>query len=188
LPPPLTPFPPLLDPAPELLLPLLPLFDPAPLLDPALLLDPELLPAPEIAPELAPLLDPALLPGPELAFEPEPLDPAPLPIGADDVVGIAVTGQTVVYRSISSVVTWPRRAGQLVMVGAQEVMVYVIVVRTVLVVSSGLLEDVVMGDDAVVELGLPPLDDAAPDVVRMEVGVVVAGTDEVDEFEYRTPE
>lgn len=36
------------------------------------------------------------------------------------VVGGDPTGQTVVYKAIVSVVTWPNLAGQLVTVGAQE--------------------------------------------------------------------
>ena len=43
-------------------------------------------------------------------------------VGAEPtLVSVAVTGQTVVYRDIISVVTWP--AGQFVTVGAQDVTV-----------------------------------------------------------------
>jgi hypothetical protein len=44
------------------------------------------------------------------------------------MVGFDPTGQTVVYRAIVSVVTLPILAGQLVTVGAQDVMVYSVVV------------------------------------------------------------
>ena len=54
----------------------------------------------------------------------------------------SVTGHTVVYRSMVSVVTCPSFAGQLVTVGAQDVMVYVLVSRTVEVVYC-VLEEVV---------------------------------------------
>jgi hypothetical protein len=39
------------------------------------------------------------------------------------VVVASVTGQTVVYKLMTSVVTWPIRAGQFVTVGAQDVIV-----------------------------------------------------------------
>jgi hypothetical protein len=45
------------------------------------------------------------------------------PPGTLGVVVASVTGQTVVYKLMISVVTWPSFAGQLVTVGAQEVMV-----------------------------------------------------------------
>jgi hypothetical protein len=48
--------------------------------------------------------------------------PPPVP------VSVSVTGHTVVYRLITSVVTDPILAGQLVTVGAQDVMVYTEVV------------------------------------------------------------
>lgn len=51
-----------------------------------------------------------------------------------DAVSVAVTGHTVVYKAIVSVVTLPILAGQLVTVGAQDVIVYTEVVYTVLVV------------------------------------------------------
>ena len=44
-------------------------------------------------------------------------------MGAEAEVGSAVTGQTVVYREMISVVTEPFLAGQFVTVGAQEVIV-----------------------------------------------------------------
>lgn len=45
---------------------------------------------------------------------------------ADPVrVCVSVTGQMVVYSEIVSVVTEPRRAGQFVIDGAQEVIVYI---------------------------------------------------------------
>jgi len=74
-----------------------------------------------------------------------------------ELVWVAVTGQTVVYRLMISVVTWPL-AGQLVTVAAQEVMVYTLVVYTVEVVYS------------VLELELEPLEvtlvvDTVPDSV-----------------------
>lgn len=50
-------------------------------------------------------------------------------------VSVAVTGQTVVYRLIISVVTFPILAGQSVTDAAQEVMVYTWVLYTVDVVS-----------------------------------------------------
>ena len=43
--------------------------------------------------------------------------------GPEPPVWVAVTGQTVVYSSMTSVVTWPILPGQLVTVGAQEVIV-----------------------------------------------------------------
>ena len=56
-----------------------------------------------------------------LVLEPEPLS-------------VAVTGQMVVYKDMTSVVTLPSFAGQLVTVGAHEVIVYTFVVYTVEVV------------------------------------------------------
>jgi hypothetical protein len=52
------------------------------------------------------------------------------------LVSVAVTGQTVVYRLMMSVVTLPIRAGQLVTVDAQDVIVYTCVVYTVDVVHD----------------------------------------------------
>lgn len=49
-------------------------------------------------------------------------------------VSVAVTGHTVVYHGMVSVVTW--FTGQLVTSGAQDVMVYTRVVYTVLVVQG----------------------------------------------------
>ena len=43
-----------------------------------------------------------------------------------DEVSVAVTGHTVVYNEMISVVTWP--TGQFVTVGAQDVIVYTLVV------------------------------------------------------------
>jgi len=50
---------------------------------------------------------------------------------------IVATGQTVVYKEIISVVTDPNKAGQLVIVGAQLVIVYTEVAYTVEVVDAG---------------------------------------------------
>lgn len=56
----------------------------------------------------------------------------------------SVTGQIVVYSSIVSVVTFPILAGQFVTVAAHEVIVYVVVAKTVEVVYC-------VGDGPVVE-------------------------------------
>lgn len=45
------------------------------------------------------------------------------PPGTLGVVVASATGQTVVYKLMTSVVTWPSLAGQLVTVGAQDVIV-----------------------------------------------------------------
>jgi len=55
-------------------------------------------------------------------------------VGAAPPVSVAVTGHTVVYRLMTSVVTEPSLAGQLVTVGAQDVTVYTVVLYTVEVV------------------------------------------------------
>lgn len=47
--------------------------------------------------------------------------------GEDIVVLVSSTGQIVVYSDTSSVVTWPSEAGQLVTVGAHDVIVYTLV-------------------------------------------------------------
>ena len=50
------------------------------------------------------------------------------PAALDMLIAGAETGQTVVERTMVSVVTWPILAGQFVTVGAQDVMVYTLVV------------------------------------------------------------
>jgi hypothetical protein len=62
---------------------------------------------------------------------------------AEVEVSVAVTGQTVVYKAIVSVVTLPILAGQSVTVGAQDVMVYTEVAKTVDVVRVALVLEMV---------------------------------------------
>ena len=61
---------------------------------------------------------------PELDAEtPADGDCSNAPPGMLGVVVASATGQTVVYKLMTSVVTWPSLAGQLVTVGAQDVIV-----------------------------------------------------------------
>jgi len=80
--------------------------------------------------------------------------------GTDNPGVSFATGQTVVYRAIVSVVTFPILAGQLVTSGAQEVTMYTLVVYTVEVVYFVTEDDEDGDEDIVVPVGPagePPL-------------------------------
>lgn len=87
--------------------------------------------------------------------------------GGVSAVEVGVTGQTVVYSEMVSVVTDP--TGQFVIVGWQEVIVYLVVVYTVEVVYC--VDKLLEGNDAikVVESSVEPL----PDLERVPVPVEV---------------